>query len=164
MKWQKLKKFSRYEVSTSGQIRNKYRVFSPALSKKGYPRTALIDNDGNVKSVLIHRMIAETFLPNPFKLPEVNHIDGNKENNSIDNLEWCTSRHNQLHAYRIGLKDQYKGEEHGRAMLTQKQVNEIRFMYASGTHTQVSLAKKFRVSKSTINYIVNNKTWIQRDS
>lgn len=163
MKWVKIKMFSRYEVSTTGLIRNKYRVLSPCLSKKGYPRTALIDDNGKTKSVLVHRMVANSFLDNPFSLPEINHIDGDKTNNCIDNLEWCTSRHNQLHAYRMGLKNQFKGEQHGRAKLTKFKVDEIRRLYSSGKVGQVALGKKFGVSKSNIYYIVNNKTWIQQD-
>ena len=55
------------------------------------------------KALRVHRLIAEAFVPNPNYLPYVNHIDGNKENNCADNLEWCTQRHNVHHALRTGL-------------------------------------------------------------
>ena len=60
-------------------------------------------NDGEERTIRLHRLVAETFIPNPNKLPQINHIDGNKENNRIDNLEWCTASENEKHAYKIGL-------------------------------------------------------------
>lgn len=52
----------------------------------------------------IHRLVAECFIPNPYRLPEVNHLDGDKANNNADNLEWCTTSDNHKHAYQMGLK------------------------------------------------------------
>lgn len=60
----------------------------------------------------IHRLVAETFLPNPNELLQVNHIDGNKHNNNIDNLEWCTQKYNIQEAWRMGLAKQGKGKFH----------------------------------------------------
>ena len=64
----------------------------------GYPTYKLYN-----KHCSVHRLLAEAFIPNPDNLPQVNHIDGNKENNSLDNLEWCTSRQNLHHAMDNGL-------------------------------------------------------------
>lgn len=76
---------------------------------KGYYRTSLALNGVNT-TVKIHRIVAQAFIPNPNKLPQVNHIDGNKENNRVDNLEWCDNQENQDHAWKNGLRK--KGKEH----------------------------------------------------
>lgn len=58
---------------------------------------------------LCHRIIAEAFIPNPNNYPCINHIDGNKQNNNLNNLEWCTHQHNMKEAYRIGLNSKGLG-------------------------------------------------------
>lgn len=68
----------------------------------GYVWVALCKN-GKSKTHSVHRLVALTFIENPNKLPAVNHIDGNKENNSVENLEWCTNHENQMHASKNGL-------------------------------------------------------------
>ena len=70
---------------------------------KGY-LVAHLSKDNKAKNILVHRLVAESFIPNPNKYPCVNHIDGNKQNNNINNLEWCTHSENDLHAYKIGLR------------------------------------------------------------
>lgn len=99
-----------YEVSNTGEVRRipgfrcrKYRVLSKKITKDGYYETALC-KDGKFKFIRTHRIVASTFCENYFNKPEVNHIDGNKLNNSADNLEWVTSSENQLHAYKTGLQ------------------------------------------------------------
>lgn len=64
--------------------------------------------DGKRKKAYVHRLVAEAFLPNPQKLPQVNHIDGNPKNNHVSNLEWCTPSHNVRHAYSTGLINRYR--------------------------------------------------------
>jgi len=76
-------------------------------SNTGYFVVTLWKN--NISKVhLVHRLVAETFIPNPNNLPEVNHKDGNKLNNCVDNLEWVTQRDNNIHAIQTGLRDAYK--------------------------------------------------------
>lgn len=100
-----------YEVSNSGKIRsNNYlghggqKELSLAKDQKGYLRVRIF-MDGIRKTVKVHREVAKAFIPNPNNKPEVNHKDGNKENNRVDNLEWSTSLENTLHAYKTGLKE-----------------------------------------------------------
>lgn len=90
-----------YEVSSDGHIRNSKtkRILREFIGNDGYLRTQF---DG--KTRLVHRVVAETFLENPINLPEVNHIDGNKQNNSVYNLEWCSRNYNLKHAYSVGLR------------------------------------------------------------
>ena len=99
-----------YEVSNYGRVRRIFRygrpyltLCKPKLTKDGYFESTLFK--GNKPCwIRTHRLVAQAFIENPENKPEVNHIDGNKLNNSADNLEWCTSSENQLHAYRIGLQ------------------------------------------------------------
>lgn len=106
-----------YEASNKGRIKrldmyrdwNGYKMFikggicSTSITKQGYLVVGMaINKNPRVKQV--HRLIALTFLPNPKNLPQVNHIDGNKQNNNVENLEWCTSSHNIKHAYSTGLR------------------------------------------------------------
>lgn len=82
-------------------IKEKIRKLNP--NGNGY-LNLLLHKEGVKKAHRVHRLVAEAFLPNPFNLPEVNHKDGNKLNNSVDNLEWCTKSHNEIHARKMGLK------------------------------------------------------------
>ena len=89
-----------YYVSDVGEVKNKKgKLLKPSKTYNGYLRVNI-----NGRLVRIHRIVAEAFIPNTFDLPQVNHKDGNKTNNTIDNLEWCTSSENIKHAYKIGLK------------------------------------------------------------
>ena len=81
----------------------KGRLIKPRHYKNGYCFVALYKN-GECKQETIHRIVAETFVSNPLNLPEVNHIDGDKDNNVYTNLQWCTRQENCLHAVRNGLK------------------------------------------------------------
>ena len=83
-------------VNTKGKSKRliKGKTLTPFCDKNGYLLVNLYDKDNKVKQFRTHRLIAETFIPNPNNLPEVNHIDENKQNNCIENLEWCTTRYN----------------------------------------------------------------------
>lgn len=69
--------------------------------KKGYPFVCLCKGP-QIKQFTVHRLVAEAFLPNPDNLPQVNHKDSNKENNSVSNLEWCTASYNKKHSWDSG--------------------------------------------------------------
>lgn len=84
-----------YEVSTLGRVRSKVtgKVSIPIKTESGYLKVAIYLN-GRMKSERIHRLVATTFIPNPKNYPQVNHIDEDKTNNRVDNLEWCDSQYN----------------------------------------------------------------------
>ena len=100
-----------YEVSNFGNVRSldryttsgafiKGRVLKPMPDKKGYLHVRpSFGNKGKAQKV--HRLVAQLFIPNPKGLPSVNHKDGNKQNNKVENLEWCTHSENRLHATRV---------------------------------------------------------------
>lgn len=86
---------------------NKYQILTPKVTNCGYLAVAL-SKDGTTKEYLVHRLVAKAFLPNPEDLPEVNHINGVKTDNRLENLEWCTRSYNQIHAIKnniSGIRD-----------------------------------------------------------
>ena len=104
--WKEIKGFEgRYSVSTLGNIRNdkSSRLLSPNIGNHGYRKCSWREN-GIVEYFLVHRVVAKTFIPNPDGKRTVNHIDGDKLNNRVENLEWATDSEQQLHALDIGLR------------------------------------------------------------
>lgn len=92
--FEKIKEFPQYEIDTKGRIRNSNKqILSQSISNNGYYRVHLCKN-GKAKWYAVHKLVAETFIPNPLHLPEVNHKDENKLNNDVSNLEWCSSKYN----------------------------------------------------------------------
>lgn len=106
-KWKVIPDYSDYEISTYGNVRslknNAITPLSQATTIHGY-KTVMLYN-GKRKNITIHRLMAFTFIPNPENKATVNHIDGNKLNNSIENLEWATYKENQNHAFKNGLNE-----------------------------------------------------------
>lgn len=115
--------------------------------------------DGKKKTYRVHRLVMMAFQPieNPEKL-EVNHKDGNKKNNALTNLEWCTSSENQLHAVRNGLQGIRSGEECNFSKLNKKDIREIFALREKG-YTQREIAERFNCTRSNISCILNKKTW-----
>lgn len=116
---------------------------------------------GKPRNVFIHRMIAELFVPNPHGKPYVNHIDGNKANNKIENLEWVTHAENMRHAFALGLVPYPKsgpGDQSPAAKLDWPSVREIRRLLSEGSR-HIDVANQFGVTKGTIGFIARNETW-----
>lgn len=106
------------------------------------------------KSFKVSRIVAFHFIPNPNKLPQVNHIDGNKMNNNYWNLEWCTSSHNLKHAYALGLNN-------GNRRLKDWQVKAIRFFVLYKVYHRKTIAMDFNIALYTVCDIVKKRTlWI----
>ena len=89
---------------------------------------------------------------------EVNHIDGNKKNNKLENLEWCTTSENQIHAFKIGLKEARKGEESNFSKLTKKDVKKVFELRERGL-LQREIAEIVGCTRSNISYILKGKSW-----
>jgi len=146
--------FENYLITSSGKIiraNGEYRKTSVA---RGYEVTTLWKNNKSYPRS-ISRLVAQHFIDNPLNKAEVNHIDGNKLNNDVSNLEWCTRSENLLHSIRIGIRPKPLGNR----KLTQKQVDKIRTLI--GTKTHEALAKDFGVKYSTIAHIKRNSRWKQ---
>lgn len=106
-KWEDL-----YEVSNLGNVRSirKNKLLKPSLTYRGYLLVGLSKKHTR-ETWLIHRLVATAFIPNPNNLEQVNHVDGNKLNNILGNLEWCTRLQNVAHARQIGLVNSDKGNK-----------------------------------------------------
>jgi hypothetical protein len=129
---------------------------NPPLNNHGY-KQAVLCTDGKRHPSRVHRLVADAFIPNPDNLPEVNHKDGDKTNNHVNNLEWCTHATNMKHASSTGLVNN-KGERHGMAKLDTSAVAFIR-QYPRHHGYQRVLAEKFGVSRSLIGCVVNGHGW-----
>lgn len=102
----------------------------------------------------VHRLVAKAFLPNPYNLPEVNHIDGNKSNNSVSNLEWCDNSHNKYHAYKSGLRRSRRGETNkNRMKVAQLDANGKLIKVYNGI---VEAEKELGINGSNISTVLNN--------
>jgi hypothetical protein len=148
-----------YKVSTLGNIfsiRNK-RLLKPIPNKTGY-LTIVLCKDKIKTRYYIHRLVAGAFINNPKDKPQVNHINGFKDDNSYSNLEWCTSKENLKHARELGLSNPI-GEDAYRAKLTNEDVRNIKRLNSIGFLSQKLIAKKYGVTQSNISNIVNNKTF-----
>jgi len=156
--WKIIEELPSYEISSLGQVRNiKTRKILKVVINKGYYRLHLWYNKKGYNRSL-HRLIAIHFIPNPENKPEINHKDGNKLNNRIDNLEWCTSKENRRHAFDIGLQVGRSGEKHHNCKLTEKQILEIVELRKNGV-SQKEVAKLYGVHKNHITRISCGTRW-----
>ena len=150
----------KYRVERNGDVINSITgkiIKSSLRSKNGYPSFCASIN-GKKKMISIHRFVAETYIPNPLGLPEVNHKDGVKTNNNDWNLEWCTQNYNMQHAYKIGLKNE-DGEKNPSHKLTEIQVKEIRAKYIPWKYNCRMLGEEYNVDDETIRGIVKGEQW-----
>jgi hypothetical protein len=99
-----IENYPNYFVTKEGKVINvkTNKILKPSFNTCGYQQVTL-HNRIKSKNIVIHRLVANAFIPNFENKPQVNHIDGIKSNNSVSNLEWCTSSENVKHAYKIGL-------------------------------------------------------------
>jgi hypothetical protein len=149
-----------YEVSSAGRIfrlnwgKSRYEIFG-GLDERGYSRV-------NIKGrkYRLHRLVAAAFIPNPLSLETVNHIDGNKTNNDVRNLEWMTSGENASHGHKMGLfsKNKKRGEKHPLGKLDDIKCLTIRTFALAG-HDSSKCRKAYSVWKETINKCASGETW-----
>ena len=143
-----------YEVSNYGRVKhllkNHYRLISGSLHQDGYRFVTI-----HGKQHPLHRLVAQAFIENPGDKPEVNHLDGNKQNNFAENLEFCTSSENQKHAIANNL--QPKPFKHYTGKFSPEERMKIKELWDSGELTKRELAIRYGVSHTCINDIINDK-------
>jgi len=162
--WKICTRNDNYAVSNFGRVKriveedNTYvgRILKMPLNGRGYQRVCLCKN-GIVKHCTVHTLIAEAFLGKRPKGYEINHIDGDKENNYIWNLEYVTQKENIQHAVENGLCP--RGSNHYHSKLVESDILKIREMYKTGRYCQWEIADKFKVAKQHISLIVRKKAW-----
>lgn len=121
--WKQVPGFPCYEVSNDGFVRNiNTKNLLSQQTKRGYLCVSLYEN-GKKFQTGVHRIVALAFVDNPLKKPQVNHIDGNKQNNSYDNLEWCTAKENRIHAILVlNANPGMNGKHH--SSVTKRKISE----------------------------------------
>lgn len=166
-----------YQVSNLGNVKSLDRIVE-TKNRKNYLRKGKVQKksvnsfgyetvgftvDSKTKIYRVHRLVALSFIENPENKPQINHIDGNKTNNNVNNLEWCTSSENQIHSVSTGLSNPsypvLKGSKNGRSLLKEEQVVEIRNKYIPYKYSAKKLALEYNVSESCITHILNNTSW-----
>ena len=153
-----------YSVDEMGNVYSRPRLgtkggmLTPIVSKTGYHVVMLAPSRRPVK---VHHLVAMCFMENPDCLPILNHKDGNKLNNAVDNLEWCTFKQNSQHASAMGLLYDARGENSPTAKLTREQVEEIRARYTPRCRVNGAraIARDLNVEKTTVLSVVHRKSW-----
>lgn len=129
-----------YWISNKGAVKscarmvrntkNSFRESPEKIISLGNPKeyqTIGLSVDGKTKTVRPHRLVAQHFIPNPENLPEVNHKDGNKLNNNVENLEWCTKHDNMIHAYRVLNRRHAMSDKHYKDLMSSKAMTVYKF-------------------------------------
>lgn len=161
--WKTIPEFPGYLLSSEGKVYSEKsgKQLKCPKNGQGYPHCNLYV-EGKASTKRVHKLMAEIFLqPAPGPKHVINHIDGDKTNNRIENLEWVTQKENIRHSFDNGLQVSLKGEAHGSSKLTKEQVMYIRENYKARDKEfgGVPLSKKFGVHKQTISDIIHYKIW-----
>jgi hypothetical protein len=159
--WLTIDGFSSYQVSSSGRVRNIKRKKILKLSKNwnNYIVVTIRGDLNNKKQFRVHRLVATYFIENKHNKPTVNHKDGDKSNNSVSNLEWMTHKEQQIHAVENNLVNHSKGEDHYKSTISNQDVIAIREMYKTQRFTMSEIGGLFKLSGSTVQAIISNKTY-----
>lgn len=149
-----------YRVSSDGEIEHLKRniLLSQSTTALGYSVVTLFKN-GSKLMVRVHRLVAQAFIPNPDDKPQVNHKDGKKQNNRVDNLEWNTQLENNRHARQTGLNPPLRGERNGSSKLTSTEVESIKELLKVGELPQHKIGRLFGVSQGTVSLINSGMLW-----
>lgn len=156
-----------YEIGNNGEVislvdrygRPQRHTLTPRIVGSGYLGVVLCNriNNRNV-SVIVHRLVAESFLPNSENKPTVNHKNGIKTDNRAENLEWATRSENTRHAVANGLMKYHKGSANKAAKLTEDRVRKIRALFSEGK-TNRYIAALMKIGSARVSDIRTGKNW-----
>lgn len=118
----------------------------------------IMSNFGEDVSAKVHRLVALAFISNPKGYPIINHKDGNKQNNNLNNLEWCTHKENSRHYIRMGIRDTAKGVRMPNAKLNDEKVRQIRLLSKQGMKNK-DIASIYDMEESGISRVIHRETW-----
>lgn len=148
--WKPVAENDKYAVSSHGRVysicHTHPKLLKSHITRSGYVVVG-ISTDGVKKNRKVHRLVAEAFIKNPKKLPVVNHIDGNKQNNNVLNLEWVTQQQNAQHAYDTHLEK--RGSEHSKSKLTSEEACRLKVAFLYG-ESSTELSKKFGINSNGV--------------
>lgn len=164
--WKPLSEYKGIEVSSIGRIkkasnkRRRQRILTEfPKDRDGYCRCSVQKLNGEWTSQPVHRLVAKAFIENPHSKPHVNHKDGNRSNNCLENLEWVTPRENVLHSYKVG-KRKYCKEVPKTTLLTDFQIGEIDNLRKLYTVNQLS--KLYNIEYQSLKNIIHKKKQCER--
>ena len=152
---------SKYIINPDGEIINTEtgRYMKGGLDARGYVRVTIREPSiGFKKAMKLHQLVAKAFIPNPHNYTQINHIDGNKQNNSIENLEWCTSKHNVQHAHRLGLRKGQPGTSNGACTHEEYEIRNVCELIAQGLGA-TAIARLTGLERGLIQDIINGRLW-----
>lgn len=147
----------RVKKNKGGSYITKKKTLVMQINKFGYNSVCLTDTYHTKKKIDIHRLVAVNFIPNPDEKEQVNHLDGNKSNNSVSNLEWSTRKENMAHAVELGLMA--RGEKHWKSSLTKDEVKVIKNLLKTKLFNNQQIAVLVNQSRQTISRIKHEKRW-----
>ncbi len=159
-KWQPIVGWPHYQISSQGEVRRADGSgVGQWLNDQGY---AMVRLSNPRKMQRVHRLVAAAFVPNPDELPAVNHLNHNRSDNHVENLEWCTQAENLAHADAHGRmqRDYWTGKRSPNARLSDEQATEIRREYESGGTSWEKLGRKHGLSKRAVGRIVTGETYV----
>jgi len=143
----------RYAICPDGRVisyvvNKNGRTLKPAYYPNGYQFVGPVDASGKRKLISVHRLVASAFIPNPENKQQVNHKNCIKDDNRVENLEWCDRSYNMIHAYRNGRRPSLK-------KISPNHAKQIRRLYNKCNYKHSFLAQIFCVGTSTINRVIN---------
>ncbi len=158
--WKSISNYENYKVSNYGRVKNvkngKEKILKSQLTPNGYQIVGLSLNSKAITKT-VHRLVAQSFIENYEEKETVNHINGIKTDNRVENLEWCTKSENTKHAFKNlhiitnGIKTR---------KISINEIDKIKNLYFLG-NTQKEISKIYGVHQSTISYLLNNKTYVK---
>jgi len=163
-----------YQISNYGRMRSldrkvehrngveyqikKGKILRLSINRDGYVKCTVSKNS-NLTSFTMHRLVGLCFIKNTYNKPCINHKNGIKNDNRMENLEWVTQSENIIHSFKNGFHKPQRGSLNGAAKLNEAQVREIRLLYATRNYLQREIASKYNISRTSISLIINYKRW-----